>query len=306
MNIQVMSDLHLEFRPDWGEKWIDGLDTKGVDVLCLVGDVALHKKLGEPMLIPLLERFCTRFANVVYVAGNHEFYQSNRPSVISDLVEMCARVTNFHWLEDSTTLINGQRFIGSTLWFPYSNDKKGELSFNDFRQIKDLTKWVYDKNSESIIYLTKNVQAGDIVLTHHIPTIEGVASRWRGDPLNRFFLSQMPGSVLGCPRFWFYGHTHDSMRFTKGECEFVCNPYGYWNREVNRGFDKKLVMQGANPLCSKCSGTGLVWVPLAECFDFCATCCPSPAPTREVWEDCSWCDGQGCEDCYGEGGWYND
>jgi hypothetical protein len=118
-------------------------------------------------------------------------------------------------------------------------------NLSDFHVIKQFREWVYNVNARSMTYLAKNVQKGDIVVTHHIPTIEGVHPRWlpSQETLGRFFLCQMPPEVLCLPKLWVYGHTHDSMDFQKDGCRFLCNPYGYHRQDQNAGYRPKLVVE---------------------------------------------------------------
>lgn len=244
VNVQLLSDLHLEFHPDLGQGWLQQLDPSGVDVLVLAGDISLTR---EGMLCRALSWFCETYPEVVFVLGNHEFYKGDVQSTLAEITELNRQYPNLHWLENSTTTIKGQRFVGSTLWFPDGADGMNfafTKQLNDFRLIGDFNPWVYQRNLESQKYLEDNVQQGDIVVTHHIPDIRGVAPRWVSDVtrFGRFFLSQLPRSVVETPRLWLFGHTHDSIDTTAGDCSLLCNPYGYYGQSENPYFNPKLVL----------------------------------------------------------------
>lgn len=75
MKILVLSDLHLEFgklAPVHKDRRID----EGVDVVVLAGDIAE----GVQGILWARETFVTK--EIVYVAGNHEFYDNNVDSLV--------------------------------------------------------------------------------------------------------------------------------------------------------------------------------------------------------------------------------
>jgi len=254
MRIQVMSDLHTEFMKDGGKCFIDSLDPTNVDVLTLAGDVGLAS--GD--LTGALSLLCEKYPHVVFVLGNHDYYGSSKEDVFCALGDFGAKTPNFHWLENNAVTIDGQRFIGCTLWFPSLSDGLNSHysnRLNDFFQIVGFRKWVYHLNGESMHYLTTNIQPGDVVITHHIPTLEGVHPKWlpTQGSLGRFFLCQMPRELFRKPACWVYGHTHDTMCFEADGCLFYCNPFGYARVAENPRFIEKLVVGGTDiAICDTC------------------------------------------------------
>ena len=115
MRLQLLSDLHFEFHRDGGRSFVESLDPSGVDVLVLAGDIDVAD--GIP---PALALLCRRFrdASVVYVHGNHEFYNTNRSSVLDLTRQAQAESTNLVWLDSSGTELLGFNFLGAPLWFP--------------------------------------------------------------------------------------------------------------------------------------------------------------------------------------------
>ena len=71
MPIRLLSDLHLEFHRDGGRAFIAELTAAPDEILVLAGDIAV----GEGLL-RALPSFCRKWREVVYVAGNHEYYQN--------------------------------------------------------------------------------------------------------------------------------------------------------------------------------------------------------------------------------------
>jgi hypothetical protein len=82
-------------------------------------------------------------------------------------------------------------------------------------------------------------------VTHHLPSLNSVAPRYAGHPLNPFFVCDLAELILSRrPRFWFHGHTHTSARYQLGASTIACNPFGYVGVELNGDFADKLVFDG--------------------------------------------------------------
>ena len=234
MRIQIISDVHSEFHQDGGRSFACSLDTTGVDVLVVAGDLGL---MG--FNLPILRGLCARYPHVVFVLGNHEFYGHSREQVLRLCDQAKGQLRNLHPLENATVTIEGQRFVGSTLWFPDSHEARGRQNLlNDYTQIQDFETWVYGLNQHSIQYLSDTVCSTDVVVTHHIPTFQGVAAKWRGSPLNHYFVCPLDALIQARqPRLWIFGHTHESHDSQMGQTRLVCNPFGYLRQEENPAFD---------------------------------------------------------------------
>lgn len=243
MKIQILSDIHAEFHQDQGRSFLQRLNPSGIDVLVVAGDLAPIRMYSE--LIPLL---VNKYPHVILVSGNHEFYGTSRGSVLYDLAQLGQEYPNLHILEDSHVTIDGQRFIGSTLWF--SDDPKARpywRNLNDFHLIRDFESWVFEVNANSVDFLSKNIKPTDIVVTHHIPTQHGSDRKWWGTPLQPFFVCNMEKTlILQHPKLWIFGHTHDSCDFKfqrKHGTRIICNPFGYAGREENPNYQEKLEIE---------------------------------------------------------------
>jgi predicted phosphodiesterase len=240
MKIQLISDIHCEFHDDKGRYFAKNLPVEGADVLVVAGDLGTVDTLHD-----VLKILCSRVPNVVYVAGNHEYYSSNRGVVNRALQKISKRYKNFHWLNNNVAEIDGQRFIGATMWFadgPGNWAWEGQMT--DFRAIQGFKRWVYDENKTTQEFFTDNVQQGDVVVTHHLPTDLSINSKFKGSELNRFFVCDMSNLILDSkPSLWLHGHTHESCDYTVGDTNVLCNPYGY--RHENHG----LLNNKFNPRC---------------------------------------------------------
>ncbi len=239
MKLRVVSDLHFEFHPDKGAALLRDITAEPFDALVVAGDLCSAQELGAALRL-VGE---TVNAPIVYVHGNHEFYGSRRSVVLDVMRRAKEDVPHLHFLDCAAVgPIHGHRVIGTPLWFRKSNAPRWAM--NDFSQIEKFDEWVYSENGRGAHYLAGNMLPGDIVVTHYLPAEQSVAPQFKGNPLNPFFLCDMTVPILAKrPRLWVHGHTHCSCRYTIGETEVVCNPYGYFGHETNREFDPALTIE---------------------------------------------------------------
>jgi len=120
-------------------------------------------------------------------------------------------------------------FYGGTLWFKDSPlNQIYENQLNDFNLIGDIHDWVYEKNTEFRVNGNAMIRPETVVLSHHLPSPICVAEQYRGDELNRFFVSDETSLILEKqPRIWVFGHTHHRVSMSIGNTILEANPYGY-------------------------------------------------------------------------------
>lgn len=263
MKLAVASDLHLEFGA------IEIRNDENADVLILAGDIMLAEELyNNPAdrtedIIPgskadrarMYREFlyqCSReFNDVIYIAGNHEFYGGRWNASLYHLREECNKHPNIHFLERETVDIMGVTFIGSTLWTDMNKGDPLTLHavrdmMNDFRTIRDDTNG-YSKlrpattairHRHSVDYIKgviENVRekGGEqkvVVVGHHAPSHRSIAPEYVGQTLmNGAFRSELDELIMDCPeiKLWIHGHMHDTFDYMIGETRVVCNPRGY-------------------------------------------------------------------------------
>lgn len=226
MNLQLLSDVHLEFyRGEW-RTFTDTLDPSGVDVLVLAGDIATR---GE--LLDVLSFFCGAYPSVIYVPGNHEFYGSS-PDEIEGLLRQAADARpNLHVLNPGVVEIEGVKFVGAPLWFPRPGGKvleAGKWGLADYSHIRGFEPWVYNMHEKCKELILAEARSADVVITHHLPSNICTAPRFRGSELDHFFCYDMSDFIekSGIP-LWLFGHTHDRMVKQLGSTTLVSNPRGY-------------------------------------------------------------------------------
>jgi Icc-related predicted phosphoesterase len=235
LRIRIVSDLHLEFHPDGGQRLLSTMNFRGSDALVVAGDLCDAKTI-----VRSFELLCGAFLGpVIYVPGNHEYYGSSFSEVGDLLASAEHTYPNLSVLNNKTIHVSGQRILGTTLWFPDQPDNhRYEGMLNDFRMIHGFKEDVYIANVRARQFLEDEMQIGDIVVTHHLPSRKSVAERYKKSPFNRFFVTPLDTLILQRqPTLWVHGHTHDSVDYHLSHTRVVCNPFGYLGYELNDGWD---------------------------------------------------------------------
>jgi predicted phosphodiesterase len=248
MKLHILSDLHNEFSE------FKPIATEA-DVIVLAGDIA-KKSNGI-----IWARGAFPDKPIIYVPGNHEFYGTDRLETLT-LMQIAAKECDVHLLDNDEVVIDGLRFLGSTLWTDFCLFGKGEQEFamsmgqrglNDFRLIhegrlgnftpahsialhlKSLT-WLSSKLDEPF-------DGETVVVTHHLPSVKSVAARFEADVLSACFASHLD-HLFGKAGLWIHGHTHDNFDYEANGTRVICNPRGYvtYNRTENTSFNPALVI----------------------------------------------------------------
>src|SRR3954463_4340612 len=136
MKIRLLSDLHLEHskrHPPFE------FPPAPADVVVLAGDID-----NGTRAIDWAEHTFPG-SKVLYVPGNHEFYEAELSEAAAALQERASRSHNVHVLDNEELIVDGARFLGSTLWtdFALLGEELKETIFKealkyvlDFRKIR--------------------------------------------------------------------------------------------------------------------------------------------------------------------------
>ncbi|MDP2264332.1 MAG: metallophosphoesterase [Hydrogenophaga sp.] len=129
MNIQLLSDLHLEANPGF-----QATPAEGADLLVLAGDIGSYQTRRDGTVMDEPDWGLRRFSPlpqwggwptpVLFVPGNHEYDGLDVDRAHADLRQTCERL-GIIWLERESLVMDGVRFIGTTLWTDF--DALGEL-----------------------------------------------------------------------------------------------------------------------------------------------------------------------------------
>ena len=225
MRFQLVSDLHLDIHKDNGAAFISTLNSAFCEYLVIAGDLCESACWHEHT--NLLADICSRFDRVIYVLGNHEYYKGSMPDVHWRFKLLEKKFSNLHCLENETLEIEGIKFAGTTLWFPYDPmNFAHEKYMNDFWEIKDFRDKVYEWNRYAKEFLFSC--DADVWITHHLPHCQSIDRIYHGNNLNRFFLSEIGEMILNKePQVVVHGHTHIPCHYRLGYTRIHCNPMGY-------------------------------------------------------------------------------
>ena len=200
MRLLILSDLHREV---WCQPrtWAVGdeardplaridLSISRPDVVVLAGDIELNTRGVEwpHEAFPMLP--------VLYVHGNHEGYGHNIDTVEHEIALACQATGHIHYLNRSELIIDGVRFLGTTLWTDfqlYGPDAGGRTmdaavnQMNDSRRIRlagedyrllspiDTVCWHVTEREWLLARLNAPFYGKTVVVTHMAPAERSIA-----------------------------------------------------------------------------------------------------------------------------------
>lgn len=246
MKLKIASDLHLEFFFDRGKRFIENVfdNSADADVLIIAGDIMTLDTVEN--VHATLKLFCDRYAQVVYVTGNHEHWGSSIIDGKKLLRNAAVGLSNLTVLDTGRVAeIHGRRFLGGTMWFP-----RGRVTqmfghdWSDFRFIQNSVATIHGENDRFITFLEREMRAGDIVITHHLPSYKSVAPQYDGQASNAFFVHELDGLIKRVkPTLWVHGHTHTGCQYKIGDTLVVCNPRGYPSSKEIKLWNPNLIVE---------------------------------------------------------------
>ena len=269
MQIQLLSDLHLETHPHWVPT-----PAPGADVLVLAGDVGSYQSgslltdsdFGLGPFSPL-HGWPTP---VLFVPGNHEYDSFDFDDAHARLRATCERL-GITWLEREVLVWPAKpvRFIGTTLWTdfdalaplataasaPTANLLAQQLKARDkaFRAANyHLKKTLTTRQGQPFLAEAVRAQAlvcqswlinalaqpfdGDtVVVTHFAPSLLSADPRYGLTPGTAGFCNALD-HLLPQARLWLHGHLHAPSDYTQGGCRVVANPLGYARKNEQQMF----------------------------------------------------------------------
>lgn len=181
---------------------------------------------------------------VLYVPGNHEYYDGEYHEVAEALRERTAG-SNVRLLDNDEAVIGGVRFLGSTLWTDF--ELFGEETLVpaieeslkyvvDFRAIRYGADMLFTPEHSLVLHrkarawlsekLGSRFPGKTVVITHHAPHPDSVHPKWGASLTSAAFVSNL-GELLGGPALWIHGHTHDGFDYRVNGTRVIANPMGY-------------------------------------------------------------------------------
>lgn len=263
MKIQYVSDLHCDCN-----RSITSIPRNPeADVLIIAGDIG-----GNPskvLLSKLSEEFKDTGVPVLYVLGNHCFYDSDIYQEVKKLKDVInteeAKGINLHVLDSDSYEIRDQKtgnlvkFFGGTMWTPMENEERHfaiSKAMNDYYLIKRGNDrfTITDAQIEHDYFLSwlfhekmlKNQPDKKVIVTHHAPSLKSLDARYDdpGNPyriLNDAYVCELEEQFIKGNDLWIHGHVHTSFDYEHHGCRIVCNPHGYGKE--NPAFDMMKIVE---------------------------------------------------------------
>lgn len=256
MKVRIVSDLHFDIPIKSGQTFGFENNLNEADLTLIAGDIS-NSKLG---VVQYLDGLKTK-SKVVFVRGNYEGYlQPNFPphidtvdNIIADLRLKYTKSDNITFLENDYIEIQDFIVLGCTLYTNFKLLNRQDISayyaykkINDFRYVlkntnglpisvtpDDYIAWFKKSKSYIKSVCEKNRDKKIIVLTHFLPTPQGIAEQYKNNTLNPYFASNLEDFIKQHKniKLWACGYTHIPFECQIGECKVACEPYGYYKAE---------------------------------------------------------------------------
>lgn len=237
--ISILSDLHV----DANTLPVPPLDfLSEVTAIVIAGDIADNfRKNGVPFLV---DHVLPHRRPVVYVPGNHCFWQTNLVTEIGRMRKVAADLGIHLLAEGESVVIEGVRFVGATLWTDYRVHPDYSLPvaatacrtvMNDHKRIRHngrLTpKHLGDTHQTHRMAIRRVLEAPHggktVVVTHHAPHPRSLLEGAPSDITDGAYASDLTSLITEtAPWLWVHGHIHSSRYYRVGETRIIANPRG--------------------------------------------------------------------------------
>jgi 3',5'-cyclic AMP phosphodiesterase CpdA len=257
MKIRVLSDLHLECDEP------DVIPHASADLVVLAGDIHNHAQ-GLRWAAQTFDGAVP----VVYVPGNHEYYDGEFGALEAAMHDAAHSVDNVHFLNNAA-LVDPQgrwRVPGTTLWTDFelygaqpdaraASMAAAQRAMLDYRGLIQVT-WSGPAPAERgaprhftpadslALHARARAWLADalaqpfagktIVVTHHAPHRRSLAERYANDLVSAGFVSDLRGLVREPVALWIHGHTHTGFDYVENGTRVVCNPRGYFDLRTGK------------------------------------------------------------------------
>jgi Icc-related predicted phosphoesterase len=266
VKLQLISDLHLEVHPH-----LQLRPAPDADLLVLAGDVGSYQ---AGSLLADDDFGLGRFAPangwpvpVLYVPGNHEYDKLDFDETHLRLRATCERL-GITWLERESLVIDGVRFVGTTLWtdFDALAPADGDLTkvlrarakafraANFYLQKTGTTRagepWQAEGWREQGLIchewlrkaLAQPFEGSTVVVTHFAPSLRSADPRYGLTPGTAGFCNALD-DLLPLARLWIHGHLHCQHDYVEGGCRVVANTLGYAAKGEQEGFRPQWLLE---------------------------------------------------------------
>ena len=279
MNIQLLSDLHLESNPHFTTRPVPG-----ADLLVLAGDIGSYQNGSQLLTLGIADFGLARFSPlpvaqggaawptpVFFIPGNHEYDGLDFDEAHARLRTACERL-GMVWLERQTVLLQGVRFIGCTLWTDFDaltteRAFTGEVTLAEQLKLRGkalraanfylkknhslrggvplLADAVREQGLASQAWLRQALavpfEGKTVVVTHFAPSLRSADPRYGLSPGTAGFCNALD-DLLPLAQLWLHGHLHCPNDYVHNGCRVVANPLGYARKGEQAAFKPEFLV----------------------------------------------------------------
>ena len=235
---EVISDTHLNLWK-YTDAQIAGIFPGSTSNLILAGDIG---DPDEASLHKALSIASKNYKRVIYIPGNHEFYnrepgsKKTPASVLNWFQRLDDQWSNFHFFYRRNEVIDGVRILGATGW---STSPK-------------MTAWsnsISEEGKKDIEFLEQGMSRSKepvAVITHYPSTLRVLQNDYKYKITQYDYAQDLERLYRPPLKLWAFGHVHQSHDFMvpyvsaagQGEVRVLCNPYGYPNEGITSALPK--------------------------------------------------------------------
>ena len=252
MRAWLISDMHIahvEFSR------LQDISIPDADICICAGDISDFVEMS----IEFLSRHISPRMSVITVLGNHDYFGNTIDGAIKTAKRKAGG--NVTVLENETFVLGDVRIIGATLWtdfeIPWGQDEeiplpdRREVAIQfckrfvvDFREIYRsgwhetgmpgllMARELIARHNASRAFINAELslpfKGKTVILTHHAPTPWSLDPKYKGNPTNAAFVSDLTDLIeQRQPDLWVHGHVHRFFDYQIGKARVICNPRGY-------------------------------------------------------------------------------
>lgn len=274
--IRLVSDIHLDFDIDMfnrfksklspekkalgemGNLWLPTPMEEDKDTAFIIaGDIWVdHRFLSRTYQDDQswLQKVANQFKYVVFVLGNHDYWQTNLSHEIKKIEELLQAqgLNNAFVLEKKSIVLDNVKFIGATFWTDYlehnlelmykapdlMKDYK-KIRFGDgYRKIRSSDLYKIHQESKSFIFSQAkkdNPEQKLVVVTHMAPSHKSLVEVQEDTSRDGFYASHLDENIAQSEiDYYFHGHIHQSVDYMIGKTRVMSNPRGYFGENKEK------------------------------------------------------------------------
>jgi UDP-2,3-diacylglucosamine pyrophosphatase LpxH len=248
---ETISDTHLNLW-NYTPEQIGAIFPGSAPNLVLAGDIG---DPDEESLHIALKLACQRYQRVLYVPGNHEFYnripgsKKTPASTLAWFQKLDDQWSNFHFFYRRAEVYDGVRVLGATCWStsPKSTTWANMISQEGKKDIDFLEQGI--SNSKEPV----------IVVTHYPSTLSVLQENYKYKITQYDYAQDLERMYRAPVKLWIFGHVHQTHDFIKsysssmystGNIRILCNPYGYPNDGITSAYPKQFTIPSSTSVKS--------------------------------------------------------